>query len=58
MLNIPKFQNATLVSVEKNYAVFCVSDPDVDVLDTKQFPFAFLSQYLNVTHLVSESIGE
>ena len=46
-------QNVTLLSVEKDYAVFCVSDPEVDVLDAKQFPFAFLSQYFNVTHLVS-----
>ncbi len=38
--------------MEKDCAVFCVSDPEVDVLNTKQFPFLFVSQYINVTHLV------
>ncbi len=44
--------NVTLMGVEKDYALFCVSDPDVDVYDTKKFPFVYYSQFYQSRKLV------
>ena len=37
--------NVTLFTAESDCAVFCVSDPDVDVYDTERFPFVFFAHY-------------
>ena len=46
----PKFilenSNVSLYIMEKNYAVFAITEPSVDVYDTKKHPFLFISHYL------------
>jgi len=42
---ILEHNNVTLLQVCKHYAIFCVTDPNVDVFDTKQNPFMFISQF-------------
>ncbi len=44
--------NVTLLAVEKDYALFAVTDPAVDIYDTSKFPFLFLSQFLEAKQLV------
>ncbi len=38
-------KNVTLFTMEKDCAVFCVTDPDVDVYDTQRFPFVFIPHW-------------
>ncbi len=45
-------RNITLMSVEKDFALFAVSDPNVDVYDSKKFPFVFISLYQNAEKLI------
>ncbi len=45
-------KNVTLFDIGKDYALFCVTDPDVDINCTEKFPFLFLSQYLEAKYLI------
>ncbi len=38
-------KNVTLFTLERERAVFCVTEPDVDVYDMVRFPFVFYAQY-------------
>ncbi len=45
-------ENVTLMAVERDYALFAMSDPGVDIYDPTKFPFVFISQYLEAKKLV------
>jgi len=45
-------KHITLFTVMKDYAMFCVSDPDEDLYDTKKHPFIFISQYQTAKQLL------
>ncbi len=45
-------KNISLLAVEKDYALFCVTDPDVNIYDTTKFPFLLMGQYLAAKQLV------
>ena len=45
-------KHVTLFTAGKECVVFCVSDPEVDVYDTKKFPFVFYAHYYIVEKLV------
>ncbi len=47
-----KHKNATLMAVEKDYALFAVSDPSVDVYDSQKFSFLFMADYEQAKELV------
>ncbi len=47
-----KHAYVTLLTVEKDCAIFCVSDPGVNVYDTKLYPFVFLAHYMVAKKLV------
>ncbi len=44
--------SVSLLSLEEDCAVFCVTDEDTDILDTTRFPFLFVSQYLKARRLL------
>ncbi len=50
--NILRMKNVTLLAVEKDYALFTVTDPSVDVYDVPKFPFLFLSQHEQAEKLI------
>ena len=45
-------KNITLLAVEKSYALFCVTDPDVDIHDSSRFTFMFEAQYQEPKQLI------
>ncbi len=45
-------KNVSLLAVEKDYALFCVTDPQVDLFDVTKFPFLVLSQFTESRKLV------
>ncbi len=45
-------KNVSLLAVERDYALFCVTDPTTNIYDTTQFPFLLVSQYLEAKQLV------
>ncbi len=45
-------KHVTLFFLTNKHAVFCESDPDVDVSDLSRFPFLFISQYYQCRRLV------
>ncbi len=45
-------ENVTLLAVEKDYAMFAVTDPKENMYDSSKFPFLFVSQYLETKKLV------
>ena len=45
-------KNVTLMTMDADHVYFCESDPDVDVTDTKEFPFMFHGQYSHSRRLV------
>ncbi len=47
-----KNKHATLLAVEKDYALFSVNDASVDIHDSKKFPFLFLAQFSEAKKLV------
>ncbi len=49
---ISRNKNVTLLDIEKDYALFSVTDVDVNINNTEQFPFVFVSQYLEARHLI------
>ncbi len=42
----------TLMDLDREWAIFCVSDPEDDVCDTRKYPFMFLSQFARARRLV------
>ena len=44
--------HVTLYSVFAKFAVFCETEPEVDLYDTKRFPFMWISQFLHVQKLI------
>ncbi len=49
---ILEHKNVTLFTMDTTHAYFCVSDPDVDIYDTKKRPFVFICQYYEAKKLV------
>ncbi len=47
-----RHKNMTLMSVEKEYALFAVSDPRVDVYDPTKFPFVAFDQYRQAEKMI------
>ncbi len=48
-----KNKNSYLLAVERDYALFgMTSDPDIDIYNTKDYPFLFLFQYTMADKLV------
>ncbi len=47
-----KNKNVTMFILDKEHAAFCVTDPDVDVYDTKTFPFMTAGQWKVVEKLL------
>ncbi len=45
-------RNVSLLAVEKTYALFCLTDPALDISDVARFPFQFLSQYREAQRLI------
>ena len=45
-------KHVTLLAVEQSYALFCVTEPGVDIHDSAQFTFMFDSQYLEAKQLL------
>lgn len=44
--------NVTLQSVTDKHAVFCVSDPEFNVFETKMAPFVWIIQYFKAQRLI------
>ncbi len=42
---ILKNKNISLMAIEKDYAIFCVTDPSVDIFDTEKFPFTMFAHW-------------
>ena len=42
----------TLQGITQSHAFFCVSEPDVNVYDTREGPFLWIKQYLTAKKLV------
>jgi hypothetical protein len=44
--------NVTLLAVEKDHALFCMTDPNVNIYDCVKFPFMNMAQYTEPTKLI------
>jgi len=65
---ILELKNVSLFQVTRNYALFCVTAPDVDIYDTKKYPFMFVSHYdkcekiiilpINSFHKLAAELGD
>ncbi len=61
-------KNVSLLAVEKSYALFCVTDPSVDLFDITKHPFHIISQFtesqelailpVKSFHRLAEEIGD
>jgi len=61
-------RNVSLFTVTKDYALFCVTPPKVDIYNTKQYPFTFIAHYnlcekliflpIDSFHRLSEELGD
>ena len=61
-------KNATLLVVMKEYALFSVTDPDINIFNTEQFPFNFIANYfmakqsvilpINSFHRLANELGD
>ncbi len=49
---ILKNKNISLMAIEKDYAIFCVTDPSVDIFDTEKFPFTMFAHWMLPKKLV------
>ncbi len=45
-------ENVTLFTMDTTHVYFCVTTPEVDIYDTKKFPFVFISHYYEAKKLV------
>ena len=44
--------NVTLQGITETHAFFCVTDPAKDIYNMKEFPFAFIFQFLEAKQMV------
>ena len=61
-------KHITLHSIFKDHVLFCVSDPDENIYDTKKYPFVWIGQFLvaqklvimpiSSFHRVAEKVGD
>ena len=49
---ILEHENVTLFSMDAKNAIFCVSEPEVDVYDMRRYTFLFLSHYFDSKRLI------
>ncbi len=45
-------KNVTLMDISKDYALFSVTDVDVNINNTEQFPFVFVAQFQEANNLI------
>jgi hypothetical protein len=65
---ILQHKNVTLFTVTKDYAMFCITDPDVDIYETTKHPFVFIAQYeqckkllflpISSLYMLAEELGD